>query len=280
MIGAKLGSFRIEEVIRDSAWSTVYRATIETTGKPAAVKVISSEFAKQGDAYEALRREAEILQQVRHPNIVRFLAVGRYHGTSYFAMEYIEGQTIAHLLAQRGALPWREAVGLAIPVCDALYYLQKQGVVHGNLAPSNLMVSTKGRVKLLDFRRARELAATAAGGPEPTLGTAATMAPEQIRGTPEVSHQTDLYALGNILYHMLTGEPPFSGDSAIMLMHLHLKQPPPRPSTVVPDLPTTLDDLVVRLMAKKPADRPSNSAAVAKVLTGLRDQPDMPGSGL
>src|SRR5271163_630400 len=118
MIGEKLGSFRIEAILGTGAMGVVYRATSEA-GKPAAVKVISGEIAKQGKAYERFRREAEILQQFRHPNIVRFLALGRFKGTSYFAMEYVAGETLEQSLTRRGALPWREVVDLGIQICEA-----------------------------------------------------------------------------------------------------------------------------------------------------------------
>src|SRR6476646_5379827 len=133
MIGEKLGSFRIEAVLGTGAMGVVYRGTNEANGKPAAIKVISGEIAKQGKAYERFRREAEILQQFRHPNIVRFLALGRYKGTSYFAMEYIAGETLEQVLAGRGSMPWREVVDLGIQICDALQYAHDHGVVHRDL---------------------------------------------------------------------------------------------------------------------------------------------------
>ena len=176
------------------------------------MKVISGEIAKQGKAYERFRREAEILQQFRHPNIVRFLALGRYKGTSYFAMEYVAGETLEQLLTRRGPLPWREVVDLGIQICEALHYAHEHGVVHRDLKPSNLMVTEQGQIKLTDFGIAKDLDATALTATGRTLGTAAYMAPEQIRGTPEVSHKTDLYALGIVLYQMLTGQAAVLGS--------------------------------------------------------------------
>jgi serine/threonine-protein kinase len=274
MIGEKLGSFRIEAVLGNGAMGVVYRGTNETTGRPAAVKVIGGEIAKQshGKAYERFKREAEILQQFRHPNIVRFLALGRYKGTSYFAMEFVAGENLDQLLARRGPLPWREVVDLGIQTCEALHYAHEHGVVHRDLKPSNLMVSAKGQIKLTDFGIAKDLDATALTAPGRTLGTAAYMAPEQIRGTPEVSHKTDLYALGIVLYQMLTGQAAFSGTSAVVLMHCHLNQPPPRPSEKVPEIPAVLDELIVNLMAKAPADRPWDAQAAAQTLIELRDK--------
>jgi serine/threonine-protein kinase len=272
MIGEKLGSFRIDAVLGTGAMGVVYRGTNEKTDQPAAIKVIGSEIAKQGKAFERFRREADILQQFRHPNIVRFLAVGRFKGTSYFAMEYIAGENLEQLIARRGPLPWRDVVDLGIQTCEALHYAHQHGVVHRDLKPSNLMVTAEGQVKLTDFGIAKDLDATALTAPGRTMGTAAYMAPEQIRGTPEISHKTDLYPLGVVLYQLLTGQPAFSGASAVVLMHCHLNQPPPRPSAKVHEIPLALDDLIVKLMAKAPVDRPWDAAAVAHALTELRDK--------
>jgi serine/threonine protein kinase len=271
-IGERLGSFRLEEVLGSGAMGVVFRATHETNGRQAAVKIVHGELAQKGKVFDRFQREAEILKQFRHPNIVRWLAWGRFKGTSYFAMEYVEGITLEKILQDRGELPWREVLELGLQLCSALQYAHDQGVVHRDLKPSNIMVTLDGKVKLTDFGIAKDLDATTLTAPGRTLGTAAYMAPEQIRGTPEVSHKTDLYALGIVLYQMLTGQTAFSGASAVVLMHCHLNQPPPRPSAKVPEIPKALDDLVVKLMAKAPADRPRDAAATAIALAELRDE--------
>jgi serine/threonine protein kinase len=274
MIGQKLGSFQITEKLGSGAMGVVYLGVSEMSGKrrEAAVKVLSGEVAQKGTAYERFKREVEILQQFRHPNIVRFLAVGRYQGTSYFAMEYVKGTTLEKVIHERGELPWQEVVQIGIQICDALHYAHQHGVVHRDLKPSNLLVSEEGQVKLTDFGIAKDLDATALTATGRTLGTAAYMAPEQIRGTPEVSHKTDLYALGIVLYQMLTGQIPFLGPTAIVLMHQHLTEAPPRPSAKLAEIPVALDELIVKLMAKEPADRPWDAAAVGMLLTELRDK--------
>ncbi len=272
LVGEKLGSFKIESVVGSGAMGVVYRATNEKSGRTAAVKVVSTEFAQGGKIRDRFEREAEILQQFRHPNIVRFLAVGRFRGTSYLAMEFIDGSTLEKSVQDRGDLPWREVVDLGIQTCDALHYAHQHGVVHRDLKPSNLMVTADGTIKLTDFGIAKDLDATALTGTGRTLGTAAYMAPEQIRGTPPVSHKTDLYALGVVLYQLLVGKPPFEGGTPVVLMHSHLNEPAPRPSARIHEIPKVLDELVVTLMAKLPADRPWDAAAVGLKLTELRDK--------
>ena len=193
----------------------VYRGTDVNRNRPVAVKVVSGEIAQGGKVQKRFEREAEILQQFRHPSIVRFLGYGKFRGTYYIAMEFIQGITLEKLINDSGPLPWREVVDLAIQICDALHYAHERGVVHRDLKPSNLMVTEDRKVKLTDFGIAKDLDATteltATGR---TLGTAAYMAPEQIRGTPAVSHKTDLYALGVVLYQMLTGRAALRGDLA------------------------------------------------------------------
>jgi len=273
LIGEKLGSFRLEEVLGSGAMGVVFRATQETTGRPAAVKIVHGELAQKGKVFDRFEREAEILKQFRHPNIVRWLAWGRFKGTSYFAMEYVEGVTLERVLQDRGELPWREVVDLTIQLCDALQYAHDKSVVHRDLKPSNLMITADGKLKLTDFGIAKDLERTTQlTAPGRTLGTAAYMAPEQIRGTPAVSHKTDLYALGVLMYQMLTGKTPFDGASAVVLLHCHINEAPPRPGDKVAELPKELNELVVKLMAKAPADRPWDAAAVGHTLEELRDK--------
>ena len=131
---------------------------------------MSSEFGQKGKIGDRFDREAEILQQLRHPNIVRFLAWGRFRGTSYIAMEYVQGETVEKMIADRGHLPWREVVELGIQICDALHYAHEHGVVHRDLKPSNLMVTADGKIKLTDFGIAKDLDATALTATGPNAG--------------------------------------------------------------------------------------------------------------
>ena len=143
---------------------------------------------------------------------MRFLAVGRFRGTSYIAMEYIQGVTLEKILQDRGSLPWQEVVELGIQICDALQYAHDKGMIHRDLKPSNLMVTNDGKIKLTDFGIAKDLDKTALTATGRTLGTAAYMAPSRF-GAPALSHKTDLYALGIVLYQMLVGKPAFEGSS-------------------------------------------------------------------
>lgn len=269
MIGQKLGSYLIEEKIGEGAMGVVFRAVSEKTGKTAAVKIITGDAGSKVNVPERFEREADILQQFRHPNIVRFLSVGRYRGTNYFAMEFLTGGTLEDVLEKRGPLPWREAVAYAIEVCDALHYAHQRNVIHRDLKPSNLLLSEKGQLKLSDFGIAKALDGEALTAPGRTLGTAAYMAPEQIRGEPPISHKTDLYALGCLIYQMLAGEVPFKGVAPVIMMNQHLNVKPPRASLKSPNMPRALDDLVLSLMAKDVTKRPWDAEKVRVDLAEL-----------
>jgi serine/threonine-protein kinase len=269
MIGQKLGSYRIEGELGTGAMGVVYRGFNEVKNKPAAVKVISVEQMGKGKAHERFIREAEILEQFRHPNIVKYMGRGRAGGQYYYAMEFITGPTLEKVLRERGTLPWKEVAALGVQLCDALQYSHEKGVVHRDLKPSNLMITEHGQLKLTDFGIAKDLDATALTGTGRTLGTATYMAPEQIRGTPDISHKTDLYSLGAVFYHLLTGVPPFNGPTALVMMHAHINEPVKRPSDKVEEIPKALDDLVIALMAKSPQERPWDAQAVGEILRDL-----------
>ncbi len=271
MIGEKIGPFLIEEKLGAGAMGVVYRAIYEPDGRSVAVKVISNDAVNRQGASSRFERESDILKQFKNPHIVQHFATGfsRSRNVRYYAMEYVPGENLERVLQQRGPLPWQEVVQIGLQVCDALQYAHERGVVHRDLKPSNLMATDAGQIKLTDFGIAKDLDRTALTADGRTLGTAAYMAPEQIRGAPAVSHKTDLYALGCLLYQLLTGKPPFEGQSTLELMHKHLDQPPPRPSSLNPDVPKALDTLVVQLMSKSPDARPWDAQAVGHALSQI-----------
>ncbi len=274
MIGQRLGSFLIEEKIGAGAMGVVFRALYERPDRPpmhAAVKIITGEAGSKARIPKRFEREAKILEKFRHPHIVRFLARGRYQGVDYVAMEYLTGGTLEDLLDRRGSLSWLEVAKYAVQICDALHYAHDRQIIHRDLKPSNLLFSDSGQIKLTDFGIAKDdnpeaEALTATGR---TLGTAAYMAPEQIRGNPPVSHKTDLYALGCLLFQLLTGQTPFRGNSAVVLMHMHLAEPPPRVSSKNPEVPRALDDLILMLMDKDMSKRPFDAEKVRADLAEL-----------
>ena len=244
LIGEKLGSFRIESVLGSGAMGVVYRGTNEKNGQARRGQGRERRICPGGqDPATGSSARPRSSSSSAIPTSSGSWPWGRFRGTSYIAMEFVQGDTLEKIIQERGHLPWREVVELGIQICDALHYAHEHGVVHRDLKPSNLMVTADGKIKLTDFGIAKDLDATALTATGRTLGTAAYMSPEQIRGTPAVSHKTDLYALGVVLYQMLVGKAPFEGTTPVVLMHCHLNEPPPRPSAKVAEIPRMLDDL-------------------------------------
>ncbi|MBI1324918.1 protein kinase [bacterium] len=270
-LGKTLGSFHVDSKLGSGAMGVVYQATHTPSGKKFALKLLPREMSLQGQTAVRFRREANLLQQFKHPNIVRFLAFGKHQGDMYVAMEMVTGGTLDALLDKEAPLDWREAARLAIEICDALQYAHEREVVHRDLKPSNLLLTPDRHIKLSDFGIAKDLMGTDLTATGRTLGTAAYMAPEQISIASSISHKTDLYALGVILHQMLSSKLPFDATTQPAMLAAHLNNPPPRPSSKNPEIPLVLDDLVYSLLQKAPSERPWDALAVATQLRDLLD---------
>lgn len=266
--GDKLGNaFEIERELGSGAMGDVYRAVYVKTGQRVAIKIINPALSRSDSALARFEREIEVLKQLKHPNIVRLLASGRYHKTPFYAMEYIEGETLDRVLDRRGRFTWEEVVELGTQLCAALQHAHEHGIVHRDLKPSNVMVTKDGVLKLTDFGIAKDLDVTALTSAHCTVGTASYMSPEQCRGERNLSHKSDLYSLGIMFYELLTGKKPFQAETAMDMFVLHATGKFERPSRLVLDVPIWLDTLICQLMEKKPEKRPLDAETVAKTLT-------------
>lgn len=266
----RLGSFRLVDRLGAGSMGEVFKAVYEPDSRVFALKTIVNEGLRQGKSLERFEREIKILKNLRHPNIVRFITHGRFKGTDYLVMEFIEGQPLDKVIEKRETLPWKTVAELGSQLCGALHHAHELHVIHRDLKPSNVMVSAQGKVKLTDFGIAKALDDTALTATGRTVGTAPYMAPEQITDTSLVSHKTDLYALGCMLYHLLVGRPPFVGPNTLSIMHAHLNEEPPDASDHA-EVPPKLDELIKQLLAKDPAKRPWDAAAVRMRLEEIRD---------
>jgi serine/threonine-protein kinase len=265
MIGKEVGPFTIERELGSGAMGAVYLARYKT-GQRVALKFIAAGPAANPRTFERFEREAEILKQLKHPNIVRLFGHGKHQRLPYYAMEYIEGKTLFEVLERRGRLPWEEVVALGKQLCAALQHAHEQGIIHRDLKPSNLMVLADGTLKLTDFGIAKDLDVTQLTSANCTVGTASYMSPEQCKGERNLTHRSDLYSLGIVLYELLTGEKPFEADNAMDMFLQHVNGKFERPSRVVMDIPPWLDTLVCQLLEKKPEKRPFDAAVVGSAL--------------
>ncbi len=218
-------------------------------------------------------REIGILEKLRHPNIIEVYGGGDMNGQLFYAMEYVDAGSVKELLVQYGTLPWKEVATIARQVCSALQYAHNHGIIHRDLKPANLFLTKDGSVKLGDFGIARDTRSSDLTDHGLTVGTHAYMSPEQITADARISGKADLYALGCVLFEMLSGHPPFQGVNFAQLFEQHLRQPAPRIKSVVPDVPQGMDDIIDQCLRKSPDERPFNARQVQGVMISLVEVP-------
>jgi|RhiMetdeSRZDD1v2_1073273.scaffolds.fasta_scaffold46874_5 eukaryotic-like serine/threonine-protein kinase len=254
------GRYRILRKLGSGGMANVYLAEDEELGRRVAIKILNERYAGDDLFIERFRREAKSAAGLSHPNIVSIYDRGEAEGTYYIAMEVIEGRSLKELIMTHGALPIDTAIGYAKQLLEALRFAHRHGIIHRDIKPHNVLVSAdqqvkanEPRLKVTDFGIARHGASqmTEAGS---IMGTAQYLSPEQARGAP-VTAASDLYSAGVVLYEMLTGKVPFTGDSAIEIAMKHVNELPKPPSSLRPEIPPELDQIVLRALAKDPADR-------------------------
>ena len=247
------GRYRIMRKLGSGGMANVYLAEDQELGRRVAIKILNDRHAGDEQFVERFRREAKNAASLSHPNIVSIYDRGEAEGTYYIAMEYLDGKSLKELILERGPAPVSVAVDYARQILAALRFAHRNGIVHRDIKPHNVLVDAEGHVKVTDFGIAR------AGASQMTeegsiIGTAQYLSPEQARGT-QVDQTSDLYSLGIVLYEMLTGAVPFTGDSPVEIAMKHLSATPPPLATKRPDIPNALDLVVLRALAKDPAAR-------------------------
>jgi len=246
------GRYRILRKLGSGGMANVYLAEDEELGRRVAIKILNDRYANDELFIERFRREAKSAAALSHPNIVSIYDRGEAEGTYYIAMEVIEGRSLKELILTRGPLPIGQAIAFTLEILDALRFAHRHGIIHRDVKPHNILVGGE-RLKVTDFGIARAGASqmTEAGS---IMGTAQYLSPEQARGAP-VTASSDLYSVGIVLYEMLTGKVPFTGDSAIEIAMKHLNELPKPPSKIRPEIPEELDQVVLRALSKAPEDR-------------------------
>ena len=278
VLGHVVGKYKILGALGEGGMGLVYEARHITLGSPAAIKVLLPQFSQDPVAVDRFFQEARAASAIRSPGITEVFDYGRLpNGQAYIAMELLRGEDLASLIARHRVIAPSLAQHIAHEMLAALNATHLVGVIHRDLKPDNVyLVRDAGapggiRVKLLDFGIAKLIGgATSEHTPRPKshanliLGTPAYMAPEQCKGAGELDARTDLYAVGCILFEMLTGRPPFVAAGNGELLAMHIYEPPPRLSNLAPHLPVELDALIARLLTKAPEDRiPSAAYALA-----------------
>lgn len=264
--------FEITDVISRSGMSSVFKATDLRTGQPVALKVPLLKLESDPAFFSRFEREEEIGRALNHPSILKIVPVDpKERSRPYLVMEYLEGQTLDEVMQQVKPMPEGDALRIVSRLCDAIDYLHRQGVIHRDLKPPNIMLCRDGSLRIMDFGIAKAAASRRItfGGFSPTLGTPDYMAPEQVKGQ-RGDERTDIYSLGAILYEMLTGRLPFEGQNAYAVMNARLAGDPVAPRVCNPRLRPEVEEIVLHAVARNPTDRYASAAAMKAEL----DAPD------
>jgi serine/threonine-protein kinase len=274
MEASKLGRYAIQSELGRGAMGVVYKATDTALERTVAVKTVNMALERDGaEKYEArFYQEARAAGSLNHPNIVTVYDVGKEGNVAYMAMEFIEGAELRTLLAEGRALPVSQALSIAAQVAEGLAYAHEHGVVHRDIKPANIMVLNDGPVKITDFGIAR----MRANNDELTqsgmmLGSPKYMSPEQVIGK-RADHRSDIFSLGVILYEMLTGGAPFTGENVTALMYQIVNFAPPAPSAVSPAVPELLNFIVAKMLAKPLEERYQSAQELASDLRNCERQ--------
>ncbi|MEV0135237.1 serine/threonine-protein kinase [Dactylosporangium sp. NPDC050688] len=260
--------YRLDEFVASGGMGQVFRATDQTLNRTVAVKVLLPGLTRDAEFGSRFRAEARIMASIGHPGVVGVYDYGESpEGTMFLVMAFVEGRPLGERIIREGGLPVADTMAIVAQAADALHAAHSNGIIHRDVKPNNLLVSNDGAVTLVDFGVARSSNVTSVTKVNAVIGTALYMSPEQASGKP-ISPATDIYALGAVAYHCLTGAPPFTGNSPLEIAIKHLQdEPPPLP----PELPGSVRALVERAMAKDPQDRFPTAAALAAAARAAQD---------
>ena len=248
--------YEVQRKLARGGMAEVFVGQDQSLDRPVAIKVMFPEFAADTAFVERFRREAQAAANLTHPNIVAVYDWGPIDTTYFMVMEYVSGRTLAEIIREAAPINPERAADLAAGVASALGFAHRNGVVHRDIKPANVIIDDAGEVKVADFGIARAVSGGAGDLTQTgtVMGTATYFSPEQAQGQ-DVDPRSDLYSLGVVLYEMITGRPPFTGDSPVSIAYKHVQEPVPPPRSIVPAIPAGLQAITLKLLAKRTSNR-------------------------
>ncbi len=279
MIGQIVGNYKIEEKLGEGGMGAVYKGVDTMLDREVAIKALKPELASQTSVVERFRTEAVTLAKLNHPNIATLYSMFRQGDELYMVLEFVRGETLDSIIQKRGALPAEEAIPVFCQVLDGIDHAHELGIVHRDIKPANMMLTEKGTLKVLDFGIARLLGSARMTRAGNIIGTLEYMAPEQVRGQ-ETDGRSDLYALGMMLYEVLTGKLPFDTDNEFELMKSQTEFTPRPPREINPAIPVEVEAAIMKAIEKNPDDRFQTGGEFREVLlsAGFADDALMHGA--
>ena len=276
MIGTKLGKrYELLERVGGGGMALVFKGRDTLLDRTVAVKMLRSQYTADEDVVKRFRREAQAAASLSHASIVNIYDVGQEDDMYYIVMEFIAGRTLKQKIQQEGKIEMEKAVDIAIQICEALEHAHAHKVIHRDIKPHNIMLTTGGRVKVADFGIARASTSATLTHSGTIMGSVHYFSPEQARGGFS-GERSDLYSLGVVLYEMLTGKVPFEGDSAVTIALKHVQEPVVPPRKLNPEIPETLEKIVLKALEKEQALRYQSAAEMMHDLRALQDKPRKP----
>jgi serine/threonine-protein kinase len=262
------GRFQLTDLVSRSGMATIFKANDLQTGQTVALKIPFMQFESDPGFYSRFEREEKIGTSLNHPYILRVEPIDTPKSRPYIVMEFLEGQTLAHLMRSVRPMPEKDALAIAARICDALHYMHDHEVTHRDLKPENIMICNDGSIRIMDFGIAKfeGQRRLTFGGFTPTMGTPDYMAPEQVKGK-RGDPRTDIYALGAILYEMITGSPPFEGANPFLIMNARLTGDPIPPRQKNPEITPQVEEIIMHAMARNPAERYPDARTMQAELT-------------
>jgi len=254
MIGQIIGNYKIEEKLGEGGMGAVYKGVDTMLDREVAIKALRPELASQDSIVERFRTEAVTLAKLNHPNIATLYSLFRQGEELYMVLEFVRGETLDSIMKKRGALPAAEAIPVFSQVLDGIDHAHDLGIVHRDIKPANMMLTEKGTLKVLDFGIARLLGSARMTRAGNIIGTLEYMAPEQVRGQ-ETDGRSDIYALGMMLYEVLTGRLPFESENEFELMKMQTEVTPQSPREINPAIPEEVEEAIMRAIRKDPDER-------------------------